>query len=93
MQVAHLPSPDVQMVAAAATSSALEHRPADLVAQPLVVQDELADRIGELLALPTALEPSRAVGLARGSRRARRLDRVGRSTELVGGDGPRGGPG
>src|SRR5918994_4298410 len=31
-----------------AASSRFEHRPADLVARPLVVQDELADRIRDL---------------------------------------------
>ncbi len=66
-----------------AAVSTFEHRPADLVAQPLIVQDELADCIRELFALPTALEPSGAVSLACGSRRTRCLDRVGRSTELV----------
>src|SRR5262245_41610883 len=42
--------------------SAVEHRPADLVAQLLIVQDELADRIRELLALPPALHLSGALG-------------------------------
>ena len=36
--------------------SALEHRPADVVPQPLVVEDELANRLRELVALPPALE-------------------------------------
>src|SRR4051812_20356018 len=40
--------------------SILEHRPADLVAQALVVEDQLANHIGKLLALPTALESSDA---------------------------------
>ena len=35
--------------------SAVEHRPADVVAQPLVVEDELADRPRQLVALPLAL--------------------------------------
>ena len=66
--------------------SAVEHRPADLVSQPLILQDEFANRIGELFALPTALEPAGALTLASGGRRTRGLDRVGRSTELVCGD-------
>jgi hypothetical protein len=69
-----------------ATPSTVEHRPADLVAQPLIVQNQLAYRIRELLALPTALESSGALGLACGGRRTRSLDRVGRGTELVCGD-------
>jgi hypothetical protein len=69
-----------------AGSSTFEHRPADLVAQPLVVEDEVADRIRELFALPPALESSGARSLVRGSGRTRCLDRIGRSTELVCGD-------
>jgi hypothetical protein len=34
---------------------AVEHRPADLVSQPLVLQDEFVNRIWKLFALPTAL--------------------------------------
>jgi hypothetical protein len=66
-------------------SSAVEHRPTDVVPQPLIVKDEFADRIRELIALPPALEPAGARLASRG-RRARRLDRVGGSTELVRGD-------
>jgi hypothetical protein len=66
--------------------STLEHRPADRVARALVVQDERPNRIRELFALPTTLEPSGASALARGSRGPHRLDRVGRSTKLVCGD-------
>jgi hypothetical protein len=78
--------PDVLSATTTAALSTFEHRPADLVAQALVVQDEFANRIRELFALPTALEPTSAVGLACGSRRTRSFDRVGRSTELVRGD-------
>jgi len=66
--------------------SAVEHRPADLVSQPLILQDEFANRIGELFALPTALESAGALTLASGGGRTRGLDRVGRSTKLVCGD-------
>src|SRR5207248_182619 len=41
--------------------SAVEHRPADVVPQPLVVEYELANRLRELVALPPALEPPCAV--------------------------------
>src|SRR5207302_823841 len=66
--------------------STVEYRPTDLVSQPLIVQDEFANRIRKLFALPTALEPSGVLTLGSGGRRARGLDRVGRSTELVCGD-------
>jgi hypothetical protein len=66
--------------------STVEHRPADLVSQPLILQDEFANRIRKLFALPTALEPAGALTLASRGRRTRGLDRVGRSTELVCGD-------
>src|SRR4051794_2890487 len=63
--------------------SAVEHRPADVVSQPLIVQNQLANRIGQLLALPLALEPASALGLARRDSCTYRLDRVSSSTELV----------
>jgi hypothetical protein len=47
-------------------SSAVEHRPADVVAQPLVVEHELADRVRKLRALP---------GVAQGRIRERVDDR------------------
>src|SRR4051812_34057904 len=60
-----------------AAPSTLDDRPADLVAQPLVIQDEFANRIRELFALPTALQRSRAFSCARGRRGTRSVDRVG----------------
>ena len=68
------------------SQSAVEHRPADFVSQPLILQDEFANRIRELFALPTALAPARALTLAFGGGRTRGLDCIGRRTELVGGD-------
>jgi hypothetical protein len=65
-----------------ARPSAVEHRPADVVSQPLVINDESADRIGELIALPLALDtPGPLLESAR--RRTRRLDRIGGRTEFV----------
>src|SRR6266403_6223843 len=66
--------------------SAVEHRPADVVPQPLVVEDELANRLRELVALPPALESPCALALSfrRGSTCG--LDRIGGRTELVRGD-------
>src|SRR2546422_7922226 len=66
--------------------SAVEHRPADVVPQPLVVEYELANRLRELVALPPALESPCALALSfrRGS--GCRLDRIGGRTELVRGD-------
>jgi hypothetical protein len=68
------------------SAPAVEHRPADLVAQPLIVQDEFADRFRQLFTLPTTLEPAGARAVGSGGRRTRGLDRVGRGTELVRGD-------
>jgi hypothetical protein len=67
-------------------SSAVEHRPADIVPQPLVVEYELANRLRELVALPPALESpcALALSLRRGSTCG--LDRVGCRTEFVRGD-------
>src|SRR5215831_690241 len=45
-------------------ASAVEHRPADVVPQPLIVQDELANRLRKLLTLPLALSPCRGIALA-----------------------------
>src|ERR1700736_4389191 len=66
--------------------SAVEHRPADVVPQPLVVEYEIANRLRELVALPPALESPRALALSfrRGSTCC--LDRIGGRTERVGGD-------
>src|SRR5260370_15341389 len=66
--------------------STVEDRPADLVSQPLIVQDEFANRIRELFALPTALELAGALTLASGGGRTHGLDRVRGSTKLVRGD-------
>src|SRR5881296_2661410 len=63
--------------------SAVEHRPADVVSQPLIIQDQFADRVRELFSLPSTLEPPSVLTLAFRSGCTRRLDRVGRRTELV----------
>src|SRR3982074_2459578 len=44
--------------------SAVEHRPADVVPQPLVVEYELANRLRELVALPPGLESPCALALS-----------------------------
>jgi len=63
--------------------SAFKHRPADVIPQPLVVNYELANRLGELVTLPLALESGCGFALAfrRGSTCG--LDRVGGRAELV----------
>ena len=68
------------------TLSAVEHRPADVVPQSLVVEYEVANRLRELVALPPAFESPDA--LTRSFRRGgtRRLDRIGGGAELVRGD-------
>ena len=47
--------------------SAVEDEPAQLVAQPLVVEHELADLVGELGALPAALPATGVVTVASGA--------------------------
>ena len=66
--------------------SAVEHGPADVVAQPLVVQYELANRLRELVALPPALKSSCALGHSFRRASTGGLDRIGGRTELVRGD-------
>ncbi len=62
----------------------IEHRPADLVAEALIVEDELSDLIRELCPLPPAFPPTRFDLLACGCGRPDRLDRIGGSAEFVG---------
>src|SRR6266545_1120305 len=64
--------------------SAIEREPAQLVAQPLVVEHELPDLVGQLVALPLALPATSVVARAFGRRRPDGPDRVGRSTQFVG---------
>src|SRR5579859_3261370 len=66
--------------------SAVEYPPADAVSQPLIVQDQIANRIRQLVALPAALAPAGTLALAFRRRRAGGLDRVGSGAELVRGD-------
>jgi hypothetical protein len=71
-------------------SSEIEYRPADLISQPLIIQDKIANRIRQLVALPEAFKPARTIPLAfrRICRycRTHGLDRVGRGAQLVRGD-------
>jgi hypothetical protein len=67
-----------------APASAVECKPAQLVAQPLVVEHKFSDLVGELSALPLALQAANRLALVFSRCRPRRSDRVGRSTELVG---------
>src|SRR5215213_5239836 len=69
-----------------ARASAVKHRPADVISTTLIVQDKVANPLGQLFALPLALEPASALPAAFRGSRARCLDRVGRGTELVCGD-------
>src|SRR5215468_3997015 len=66
--------------------SAVEHRPADVVPQPLVVKHELANRLRELVTLPPALQPPGALALALRRASACGLDGIGGRTEFVRGD-------
>ena len=64
--------------------SAVERKPAQFVAQPLVVENNFSDLVGELCTLPLALQAASRLASVSSRRRPRRLDRIGRSTELVG---------
>ena len=66
--------------------SAVKHRPADVVPQPLVVKDELANRRWELVTLPPALESPLALALTFWRASTYGLDRISGRTELVRGD-------
>jgi hypothetical protein len=68
------------------SASAVEHRPTDVVAGPLVTKYELADRLREVIALPLALESPCGLAQARRYRCTSGLDRVGGCAELVRGD-------
>ena len=63
--------------------SAVEREPAQLVAQPLVVEHKVTDLPGEPGALPLALQAAGRLAVS-GRCRSRRPDRVRRSAELVG---------
>src|SRR6478752_469868 len=65
-------------------ASDLEHEPAQLVAEPLVVEHELADPVGQATTLPRALPTSDGFALGLGRCGLRRPDRVRRGPELVG---------
>src|SRR5262249_42482785 len=66
--------------------SAVEHRPADGVPQPLVVEYEFANRLRELVALPPALASPCLLALSFQRGRTCGLDRIGGRTEFVRGD-------
>jgi len=66
--------------------SAVEHRPADVVPQPLVVVYERANRLRELVALPPALESPRPLALSYRRGGTCCLNRIGGRAELVRGD-------
>lgn len=63
--------------------SAVEHRPAEMVAAPLIVEDELAHRFWQLVPLPQTFLLSRGVCARRRSRGNRRLDRVRSRAEAM----------
>src|SRR5260370_18242072 len=62
---------------------AVEHRPPDVVPQPLVVDYALRDRLREPVALPPALESPCALALSFRRGGTCGLDRIGGRTELV----------
>ena len=64
--------------------SAVERKPAQLVAQPLVVEHKFSDLVGELGALPLALQTAGLHAVVFSRCRPRGPDRVGRGSEFVG---------
>jgi hypothetical protein len=71
--------------------SALKHRPADVVPQPLVIKDKLANSLRQLITLPLPLESTCSLALAFRCRSTCGLDRIGGRAKLVRGnmsDGP-----
>jgi hypothetical protein len=57
-------SPGLWAVLAPDARSAVKHRPADVVSQPLVLKYEVANRFRELVTLPLALESPCGLALA-----------------------------
>src|SRR4051812_7350643 len=68
------------------SESAIEYEPAQLVAEPLVVEDELADPGWQLVALPLALSTTGVAAAPFRRRRSDSPDGMGGRTQLVGGD-------
>ena len=63
----------------------IEHRPTDVIPTALILDHQLADRIGKLLALPIAFQATFEIGVAR-SASTNCLDGVGGRSEVVLGD-------
>jgi hypothetical protein len=57
--------------------SAVKHRPADIIPQPLVVKNEPANRIRQLVTLPSALASPCGLGFAVRRVSTRGLNRIG----------------
>ena len=74
---------NISIAIQASRRSTIEYVPADFVAQLLVVKHEIPDFVRKLCTLPCALEATGFFGSTVRRRRARGLDRVGRSAELV----------
>nr|WP_198543347.1 hypothetical protein [Pseudofrankia sp. BMG5.36] len=69
-----------------ADGSAVKHRPADFVPQPLIVKHKLANRLRKLVTLPPALTSTRGLAVAFRHGGTGSFDRIGGSTKLVRGD-------
>src|SRR5207249_6898845 len=63
---------------------AIERRPTDSIAQALVIQHKIANRLWQPLTLPEALAPTSTIALALRSSSPRCLDRIRGGTEFVG---------
>jgi len=63
---------------------ATEHRPADRVAQPLVIEHKFANSHRQPLTLPAALAPTSTIALTLRASSPRCFDRIGGGPEFVG---------
>jgi hypothetical protein len=64
-------------------ASAVKHRPADVVPQPLIVKYEFTDGVRELVTLPLALASAGGLCLALWHGSARGLDRIRSRAQVV----------
>ena len=74
--------PDTPL-SAAPPSSGVKHRPADVIAQSLVVKHKLSNRLRKLVALPLALSSPCCLALAFWHAGTRGLDRIRGRAELM----------
>jgi len=80
----HRPHPEYgRCVRHSRVASAVKHRPADVVPQPLIVKYEFTDSVRELVTLPLALASAGGLCLALWHGSTRGLDRIRSRTQAV----------